>query len=64
MPDHTTGGIAADPGNPASGPPGETIGGFDEATFSTPEAGKFTSVRAGPAVAPSEILCMSPSLAG
>ncbi|OJJ76998.1 hypothetical protein ASPBRDRAFT_36184 [Aspergillus brasiliensis CBS 101740] len=27
MPDHTTGGIAADPGHPVSGPPGETIGG-------------------------------------
>ncbi|GKZ31192.1 hypothetical protein AbraIFM66950_011404 [Aspergillus brasiliensis] len=30
MPDHTTGGIAADPGHPVSGPPGKTIGGEEE----------------------------------
>ncbi|CAK46503.1 hypothetical protein An14g02550 [Aspergillus niger] len=57
-PDHTTGGIAADPGHPVSGPPGETIGGeiggkeartlLNEVIFSTSEAEKFTSVRAGP----------------
>ncbi|RAH53032.1 hypothetical protein BO85DRAFT_463292 [Aspergillus piperis CBS 112811] len=60
MPDHTTGGIAADPGHPVSGSPGKTIWGeemlggreqrtlLNEVIFSTSEAEKFTSVRAGP----------------
>ncbi|PWY93928.1 hypothetical protein BO94DRAFT_582347 [Aspergillus sclerotioniger CBS 115572] len=48
MPDHTTGGIAADPGNPASGPPGETIEDLlDEAIFSTPEPGNLLASALG-----------------